>query len=69
MAQLTFPFPLPSLINIDNLKNIPVATLPKFYGLAIEDPSTFLFDFDILYHSFDYNIDSQKLKLFPTTLK
>lgn len=28
-----------------------------------------MFDFDILYHSFDYNIDSHKLLLFPATLK
>ena len=69
MAQPTFPFPLPSLINNVNLKNMPAATLPKFYGLATKDPDTFLFEFDILCRSFDYNIDSHKLKLFPTTLK
>ena len=51
------------------MKNLPIATLPKFYGLAIEDPDTFLFEFDILCHSFDYNIDAHKLNLFPATLK
>ena len=40
MAQPTFPFPLPSLVTTDNLKNIPSNVLPKFYGLAIEDPDT-----------------------------
>lgn len=69
MAQPTFPFPLPSLINNANLKNIPTTALPKFYGLITEDPDTFLFEFDILYRSFDYNTDAHKLKLFPTTLK
>ena len=69
MAQLAFPFPLPSLVTTDNLKNIPSNVLPKFYGLATEDPDTFLFEFDILCHSFDYNTDAHKLKLFPTTLK
>ena len=69
MAQSTFPFPLSSLINNANLKNILVATLPKFYGLAIEDLDTFLFEFDILCHSFDYNTDAHKLKLFLATLK
>ena len=40
MAQPNFPFPLPSLINTNNLKNIPIAALPKFYGLATKDPDT-----------------------------
>ena len=69
MAQPTFPFPLPSLVTNANLKNIPPTTLPKFYGLATKDPNTFLFEFDILCHSFDYNTDSHKLKLFSATLK
>ena len=69
MAQPTFIFPLPSLVTNANLKNIPPTALPKFYGLAAEDPNTFLFEFDILCHSFDYNIDAHKLKLFPATLK
>ena len=69
MAQPTFPFPLPSLIINANLKNIPPTTLPKFYGLATEDPDTFFFEFDIICRSFDYNTDANKLKLFPKTLK
>jgi hypothetical protein len=69
MAQPTFPFPLPSLITNANLKNKPPIALSKFYGLATEDPDTFLFEFDILFHSFDYNTDAHKLKLFPATLK
>ena len=69
MAQPTFPFPLPSLITNANLKNIPPTTLAKFYGLATEDPDTFLFEFDILFRSFDYNTNDHKLKLFPETLK
>ena len=69
MAQPNFPFPLPSLVTNANLKNIPPTTLPKFYGLASEDLDTFLFDSDILCHSFDYNTDAHKLKLFLATLK
>ena len=69
MAQPTFPFPLLSLVTNANLKNIPATTLQKFYSLTTEDSDTFLFEFDILYHSFDYNIDAHKLKLFPATLK
>lgn len=47
-AQLTFPFPIPIQQGNQNLKNIPSAALPKFYGLITEDPETFLFEFDIL---------------------
>lgn len=69
MAQPTFIFPLPSLVTNANLKNIPPTVLPKFYGLATEDPNTFLFEFDILYPSFDYNTNAHKLKFFLETLK
>ncbi len=69
MAQPTFPFPLPSLVNTNNLKNIPTVALPNFYGLTTEDLDTLLFVFDILCHSFDYNLDAHKLKLFLATLK
>ena len=68
MAQSTFPFPLPSFVTNANLKNIPPTTLPKFYGLATEDPDNFLFEFDILCHNFDYKIDAHKLKFFLETL-
>ena len=51
------------------MKNIPSTTLPKFYGLIIEDPKTFLFEFDIIFRSYGYTIDAHKLKLFPSTLK
>jgi hypothetical protein len=51
------------------MKNIPLVALPHFHGLSSEDPNTFLFDFDVLCHSYDYSSDAHKLKLFPTTLK
>jgi len=35
----------------------------------VEDPDTFLFEFHVLCRSYDYTVDAQKLKLFPTTLK
>ena len=69
MAQPTFPFPLPSLVINANLKNIPPNSLPKFYGLATKDIDTFLFEFYILYYSFDYNTNAHKLNLFLATLK
>ena len=51
------------------MKNIPPSSLPTFYGKSNEDPNTFMFEFDILYRSYNYLQDAQKLKLFPTTLK
>ena len=69
MAMPTFHFPIPPQQGNQNLKNIPNATLPKFYGLIIEDPKTFLFEFDILCKSYDYTTNTHKLKLFPSTLK
>jgi len=69
MAQPTFSFPLPSLVTNTKLKNIPPNVLPKFHGLANEDLDTFVFEFDVICHSFDYNTDAHKLKLFLATLK
>jgi hypothetical protein len=51
------------------MKNIPLLSLPTFYGKNNEDPNTFLFEFDILCRRYNYVQDAQKLKLFPATLK
>ena len=51
------------------MKNISPSVLPCFHGKAAEDPDEFLFEFDILYHGYDYVTDAQKLKLFPATMK
>jgi hypothetical protein len=51
------------------MKNIPLSTLPTFYGKNNEYPNTFLFEFYILCRRENYIQDAQKLKLFPTTLK
>lgn len=37
--------------------------------MTIEDPETFLFEFDVLCRSYDYVLDVHKLILFPATLK
>jgi hypothetical protein len=49
------------------MKNIPPSTFPNFHGMIIEDPKTFLFEFDVLCYNYDYSSDTKKLKLFPTT--
>ena len=51
------------------MKNISPSILLNFYGLRSEDPETFLFEFEVLCRTYDYLEDSQKLKLFPSTLK
>jgi len=51
------------------MKNIPLASLPLFLGMSSEDPDTFLFQFDILYRSYNYDDDACKLKLSTSTLK
>jgi hypothetical protein len=51
------------------MKNIPLFSLPTFYGKRSEDPDTFLFEFYILCRSYNYLQYAQKLELFPATLK
>ena len=51
------------------MKNISPSSLPHFHGLTIEDTDTFLFEFSVIYWTYDYAEDEQKLKLFPSTLK
>jgi len=51
------------------MKNIPLSSLPSFQRMTVEDPNTFLFEFNVLCMSYDYVSDAQKLELFPTTLK
>ena len=43
--------------------------LPCLHGKPTEDPDEFLFEFNILYWSYDYTSSEQKIKLFPATLK
>eukprot|EP00253_Pinus_taeda_P016362 PITA_16362 len=51
------------------MKNIPPSVLPNFYGMASEDPDSFLFEFDIVCRTYGYTDDAHRLRLFPTTLK
>ena len=68
-TEATFGFPILDTVLDVNMKNIPPSSLPNFYGKSNEDPDTFLFEFDILYRSYNYLQDAHKLKLFPDTLK
>lgn len=60
----TFSFPIKLPDKEEPMKNIS-PFLPTFKGTTTEDPNIFLFEFDVLYRSYDYVKDAQKLKLFP----
>ena len=51
------------------MKNISPSVLPHFHGLTTEDPDNFLFEFVVIYRTYDYAEDKKKLKLFPSTHK
>lgn len=65
----SFGFPIVDEESRTTMKNISPSVLPNFYGLRSEDPETFLFEFEVVCRTYDYIEDSQKLKLFPSTLK
>ena len=71
--ELTFGFPIydiPTTFGREvKLKNIPPSILPNFYGTSTEDLDAFLFEFDVLCGTYGYTDDTQKLRLFPATLK
>jgi len=51
------------------MRNISPSIFSNFHGLRNEGPETFLFEFEDFCRSYDYLLDPQKLKLFPTTFK
>jgi hypothetical protein len=65
----TLEYPIVDLVVNAPMKEIPLQNLPTFHGLISEDPSAFLFKFDVLCRGYDYTYEPQKLKLFPLTLK
>ena len=62
-------FPIRETNGDIKMKNISPSALPHFHGLTTGDPDTFLIDFVVIYQTYDYAEDEQKLKLFPSTLK
>ena len=62
-------FPIRETNGDMKMKNISHLALPHFHGLTTEDPDTFLFEFAVLFRTYDYAEDEQKLKLFPSILK
>ena len=65
---VTFEFPIKDL-GVAQMHNIPPYALPKFHGLENEDRDTFLFEFEVLFRGYGYCTNSQRLQVFPLTLK
>lgn len=68
-SATTFEFPIRDPLGELYMKNIPHSTLLNFYGMIVDSLNSFLFEFIVLYHNYDYTSDWQKLKNFPATLK
>ena len=47
-------FPIQDMDISVHMKKIPPYFLPNFHGMRIEDPETFLFEFEILCRSYGY---------------
>jgi len=62
-------FPIQDTDGSVHMKNIHPSFLPNFHGMTLEDPETFLFEFEIVCRSYGYLLNTQKLRLFPATLK
>ena len=65
----TLQYPIVDTVVNAPMKAIPLQHIPTFHGLSSEYPDSFLFEFDVLCRGYDFTIDPQKLKLFPSTLK
>jgi hypothetical protein len=62
---ITFELPIRNPREATQVKNMPPSSLPKFNGMESEYSDMFLFEFYVLYRSYDYVLDAHKLKLFP----
>ena len=45
------------------MKNINHANVPHFQSLTTKDPSTFLFKFEVVYITYDYVANAEKIKI------
>jgi len=54
-------FPIRETNGDTKMKNISPFALPHFHGLTIEDPDTFLFEFTVIFQTYDSRNDEKKL--------
>ena len=50
-------FPIRETNGDTKMKNISLSALPHFHGLTTKDPDTFLFEFFVLFQTYDYAED------------
>jgi len=62
-------FPIQDIDGSVHMKHIHPSFLPKFHGLRSKESETFLFEFEIVSRCYGYLLNTQKLRLFPVTLK
>ena len=53
--ESTFGFPILDTARDIVMKNIPPSILPQFHDIPTDDPNSFLFEFEILCRSYNYN--------------
>ena len=63
ISTLVFPISNIPTRGLAPMKIIPLSTFPNFHGLSTKDPDEFLFDFYILYRSYDYTTKEKKVKI------
>ena len=64
-----YEFPIRETSDQVRMKNINPTTFPNFHDLTTKDPNTFLFEFEVVYRTYDYVLNAQKLKIFPSIFK
>lgn len=57
--EVTFGFHVLDLESIVTMKNTHHSVLPQFHGMVTKDPNSFLFEFHILWHSYNYVNDGK----------
>jgi hypothetical protein len=62
-------FPIQGIDDEIRMKNIAPYDLPHFHGITTKDLDTFIFEFEVLYRTYECIAYAQKLELFPSTLK
>ena len=62
-------FPIEDTYISVHMKSIPPSFIPNFHDMRLEDPKTFLFQFENLCRSYGYLLNTQKLRLFLEILK
>ena len=60
-TMTTLQFPIQQTFGQAHMKNISPSVLPHFHGKSTEDLDEFLFEFDILYRSYNYISKEKKL--------